>query len=83
MNNSHKQHPTGGQSLKAKSRKSWETEAKKPAERLLLESCQLLKMWKEQALARWEREVQTTSPTTNDPLLAHDGKGRSYSEARD
>lgn len=82
MNDSHKQHPTSGQSLKAKSRKSWETKAWKPAERLLLESCQPLKMWKEQALARWEREVQTTSPT-NDPLLAHDGKGRAHSEARD
>lgn len=51
MNDSHKQHPTGGQSLKAKSSKSWETEAWKP-ERLLLESRQPLKMWKEQALVR-------------------------------
>lgn len=42
----------------------------------VLESRQPLKMWKEQALAMREGEVQTTSPTTNDPLLARDGKGR-------
>lgn len=42
-----------------------------------------LKMWKEQALAGREGEVQTTSPTTNDLLLAHDGKGRAHSVARD
>lgn len=40
-------------------------------------------MWKEQALPGTEGEVQTTSPTTNDPFLAHDGKGRAHSEARD
>lgn len=39
-------------------------------------------MWKEQALARREGEVQT-SPTTNDLLLAHDRKDRTHSAARD
>lgn len=60
--------------LEAESREGWGRGHSSRSE--VLESRQPLQMWKEQALPGREGEVQTTSPTTNDPLLARDGKGR-------